>query len=197
MKEWQKCCVYALFLKHFYTGRAAKVHGKLTALVHPNYIIVIQLKIVPAKPGILDELLHTFKSHRPDRTVQTFLLRIIRVTVGNAPLASGYRSQLGYRQSLQCLHTGIIINIVCRKPTDTHIFKCPAGRDEEDMALLRRIQQLLHQKGMTIEGARRILDGSATLDEVLPERAASKRDPALMLKLKNELTELRRVLAGR
>ena len=65
---------------------------------------------------------------------------------------------------------------------------------EEDM---RRIQQLLHQKGMTIEGARRILDGSATLDEVLPERAASKRDPALMLKLKNELTELRRVLAGR
>lgn len=68
---------------------------------------------------------------------------------------------------------------------------------EEDMALLRRIQQLLHQKGMTIEGARRILDGSATLDEVLPERAASKRDPALMLKLKNELTELRRVLAGR
>lgn len=51
---------------------------------------------------------------------------------------------------------------------------------EEDMALLRRI-----------------LDGSATLDEVLPERAASKRDPALMLKLKNELTELRRVLAGR
>ena len=63
---------------------------------------------------------------------------------------------------------------------------------EEDMALLRRIQQLLHQKGMTIEGARRILDGSATLDEVLPERAASKRDPALMLKLKNELTELRR-----
>ena len=28
---------------------------------------------------------------------------------------------------------------------------------EEDMALLRRIQQLLHQKGMTIEGARRIL----------------------------------------
>ena len=65
------------------------------------------------------------------------------------------------------------------------------------MALLRRIQQLLHQKGMTIEGARRILDGSATLDEVLPERAASKRDPALMLKLKNELTELRRVLAGR
>ena len=68
---------------------------------------------------------------------------------------------------------------------------------EDDMALLRRIQQLLHQKGMTIEGARRILDGSATLDEVLPERAASKRDPALMLKLKNELTELRRVLAGR
>ena len=68
---------------------------------------------------------------------------------------------------------------------------------EEDVALLRRIQQLLHQKGMTIEGARRILDGSATLDEVLPERAASKRDPALMLKLKTELTELRRVLAGR
>ena len=78
--------------------------------------------------------------------------------------------------------------------------RTPKGQrlySEGDMELLRKIRSLLHEQGMTIEGARRILDGSATLDEVLPERAASKRDPALMLKLKNELTELRRVLAGR
>ena len=81
-----------------------------------------------------------------------------------------------------------------------HPVRTPKGQrlySEGDMELLRRIRSLLHEQGMTIEGARRILDGSATLDEVLPERAASKRDPALMLKLKNELTELRRVLAGR
>ena len=44
---------------------------------------------------------------------------------------------------------------------------------EEDLALLRRIPQLLHQKGMTIDGARRILDGSATLSVGRQSRAAS------------------------
>ena len=31
---------------------------------------------------------------------------------------------------------------------------------EENVALLRRIRQLLHEQGMTIEGARRVLAGS-------------------------------------
>ena len=39
---------------------------------------------------------------------------------------------------------------------------------ETHLALLRRIQQLLHEQGMTIEGARRVLEGSAVLDENLP-----------------------------
>ena len=39
---------------------------------------------------------------------------------------------------------------------------------EEHLSLLRRIQQLLHEQGMTIEGARRVLEGSAVLDENLP-----------------------------
>ena len=36
---------------------------------------------------------------------------------------------------------------------------------ESHLALLRRIRQLLHEQGMTIEGARRVLEGSAVLDE--------------------------------
>ena len=67
---------------------------------------------------------------------------------------------------------------------------------DRHLALLRRIQQLLHEQGMTIEGARRVLEGSAVLDEDLPERVAAVPDPAFMLMLKRELTALRRLLAG-
>ena len=56
---------------------------------------------------------------------------------------------------------------------------------ETHLALLRRIQQLLHEQGMTIEGARRVLEGSAV------------PDPAFMQMLKRELTAVRRLLAGR
>ena len=68
---------------------------------------------------------------------------------------------------------------------------------ETHLALLRRIQQLLHEQGMTIEGARRVLEGSAVLDENLPERVAAVPDPAVMQMLKRELTAVRRLLAGR
>lgn len=80
----------------------------------------------------------------------------------------------------------------------------PCARDkgqrlytETHLALLRRIQQLLHEQGMTIEGARRVLEGSAVLDENLPERVAAVPDPAFMQMLKRELTAVRRLLAGR
>jgi hypothetical protein len=49
---------------------------------------------------------------------------------------------------------------------------------------------------MTIEGARRVLEGSAVLDENLPERVSAVPDPAFMQMLKRELTAVRRLLAG-
>ena len=66
---------------------------------------------------------------------------------------------------------------------------------EENVALLRRIQQLLHEQGMTIEGARRVLQGSAVVDESLPERVAPVPDPNFMSMLKRELTAVRRLLS--
>ncbi|WP_304473292.1 MerR family transcriptional regulator [uncultured Desulfovibrio sp.] len=67
---------------------------------------------------------------------------------------------------------------------------------ESHLALLRRIRQLLHEQGMTIEGARRVLEGSAVLDENLPERVSAVPDPVFMQMLKRELTAVRRLLAG-
>ena len=43
---------------------------------------------------------------------------------------------------------------------------------------------------------RRVLEGSAVLDENLPERVAAVPDPAFMQMLKRELTSVRRLLAG-
>lgn len=67
---------------------------------------------------------------------------------------------------------------------------------EAHLTLLRRIRQLLHEQGMTIEGARRVLEGSAVLDEDLPERVTAVPDPAFMQMLKRELAAMRRLLAG-
>ena len=67
---------------------------------------------------------------------------------------------------------------------------------ERHLALLRRIQQLLHEQGMTIEGARRVLQGSAVVGETLPERVAAVPDPNFMRMLKRELTAVRRLLGG-
>lgn len=67
---------------------------------------------------------------------------------------------------------------------------------EGDLMLLRRIKQLLHEQGMTIGGARRVLEGSAVVDENLPEKVAAVPDPAFMHMLKRELTAVRRLLSG-
>lgn len=49
---------------------------------------------------------------------------------------------------------------------------------------------------MTIEGARRVLQGSAVLDETLPQRVAAVPDPEFMRGLKRQLLSLRRLLSG-
>lgn len=65
---------------------------------------------------------------------------------------------------------------------------------EADVAMVRRIQQLLHEQGMTIDGARRILAGSAVLDENLPGHAIAVPDPGFMRMLRRELLALRRLI---
>ena len=67
---------------------------------------------------------------------------------------------------------------------------------ERDLAVLRRIRYLLHERGLTIEGARRVLQGSAVLDESLPERVAAVPDPDFMRMLRRELTAVRRLLSN-
>lgn len=66
---------------------------------------------------------------------------------------------------------------------------------EEDVALLRRIKQLLHEQGMTIEGARRVLEGGGAADETTPEQGSFAPDPALWRGLRDELLAIRDILA--
>lgn len=66
---------------------------------------------------------------------------------------------------------------------------------ESDLALLRRIRQLLHEQGMTIAGARRVLEGSAVLDESVPEGVSAVPDPAFMRMIRQELVAVRGLLA--
>lgn len=65
---------------------------------------------------------------------------------------------------------------------------------ESDLALLRRIRQLLHEQGMTIVGARRVLEGSAVLDESVPEGVTAVPDPAFMRMIRQELVSVRALL---
>lgn len=65
---------------------------------------------------------------------------------------------------------------------------------EEHVALLRRIKQLLHEQGMTIEGARRVLEGGPAVDEAAPDRAASAVDPDFLQQLHGELLAIRHLL---
>ncbi|MDR1777707.1 MAG: MerR family transcriptional regulator [Desulfovibrio sp.] len=65
---------------------------------------------------------------------------------------------------------------------------------EGDMTLLRRIRQLLHEQGMTIEGARRVLEGSAVLDENMPGRLAAVPDPAFIQMIVREISGVRHLL---
>lgn len=57
---------------------------------------------------------------------------------------------------------------------------------EKHIAMLRQIQQLLHGQGMTIDGARRVLE----------ESAAPVPDPPLMRMLTDELLAIRKLLAS-
>ncbi len=66
---------------------------------------------------------------------------------------------------------------------------------EKDVGLLRRIQQLLHEQGMTIEGAKRVLSGSAIIDENEPQRVVAVPDAAFMNMLENELVSIRNLLS--
>ena len=66
---------------------------------------------------------------------------------------------------------------------------------ESDLALLRRIRQLLHEQGMAIVGARRVLEGSAVLDESVPEGVTAVPDPAFMRMIRQELVSVRALLA--
>ncbi|MDR3320719.1 MAG: MerR family transcriptional regulator [Desulfovibrio sp.] len=68
---------------------------------------------------------------------------------------------------------------------------------EVDMTLLRRIRQLLHEQGMTIKGARRVLEGSAVLDEKLPERVTAVSDSTFMQMIRREIAAVRRLLNHR
>lgn len=67
---------------------------------------------------------------------------------------------------------------------------------DEDVATLRRIRQLLHEQGMTIEGARRILElGTGGVRDGEPMLSgAPEPDSAFLLELENELVSIRNLL---
>ena len=63
------------------------------------------------------------------------------------------------------------------------------------MALLRRIKQLLHEQGMTIEGARRVLEGGAKTIEPAACQKDATSDPAFLRHVRDELLAIRDILA--
>ena len=71
---------------------------------------------------------------------------------------------------------------------------------ESDMALLRKIRSLLHEQGMTIEGARRVLAGEAMpeLAEALSVRPAApvQKDADVLHDILRELVEVRAMLSA-
>ena len=81
--------------------------------------------------------------------------------------------------------------------------RTPKGQrlySEGDMELLRKIRSLLHEQGMTIEGARRVLAGEAMpeLAEALSGRNArqSADDGGLLADVLKELVEIRAILTS-
>ncbi len=64
---------------------------------------------------------------------------------------------------------------------------------EETIALLRRIRYLLHEKGMTIEGARRVLEEGGDIPAGNSD-AASRPDADFTRRMEQELRQLRRML---
>lgn len=82
--------------------------------------------------------------------------------------------------------------------------RTPKGQrlySEGDMALLRRIRSLLHEQGMTIEGARRVLAGESMpeLAEALAVRSPASDDEArrLLAEALKELSEIRSLLTDK
>lgn len=65
---------------------------------------------------------------------------------------------------------------------------------EEHVALLRRIKQLLHEQGMTIEGARRLLENGSPAVETVQARTVPAADPAFLRQLHVELLAIRHLL---
>lgn len=65
---------------------------------------------------------------------------------------------------------------------------------EDHINMLRRIQQLLHEQGMTIEGARRVLAGSAVIDENSPGNIAAIPDPEFLSMLEAEISAICKLL---
>lgn len=65
---------------------------------------------------------------------------------------------------------------------------------EEHVALLRRIKQLLHEQGMTIEGARRVLEGGSPAGESEQTCTAPAADPAFLRQLHADLLAIRHLL---
>lgn len=59
---------------------------------------------------------------------------------------------------------------------------------EADLALLRRIRDLLHGRGMTIEGARRVLDGEGEASLPSAPAGAAAAGESLLLDVERELT---------
>lgn len=68
---------------------------------------------------------------------------------------------------------------------------------EEDVAMLRRIQQLLYEQGMTIDGARRVLEGTAAIDDSSPEGLVAIPDVGFLREIETEIEEIRQILLGR
>ena len=75
---------------------------------------------------------------------------------------------------------------------------------EQDMELLRRIRELLHEQGMTIEGARRVLSGGAAPHAALhvptaepaSAPAADAESTALLQDALRELCQIRALLTA-
>lgn len=63
------------------------------------------------------------------------------------------------------------------------------------IALLRKIQQLLHEQGMTIEGAKRMLAGEIGLDECGPGKSIAEANAELLNTVREELETIRQILS--
>lgn len=62
---------------------------------------------------------------------------------------------------------------------------------EKHVAILRKIQQLLHEQGMTIDGARRILEGKSGDKEC----QSAGPDPVFLEMIRRELGTIRNLLS--